>query len=273
MAQALELIQAARDRGIDITADIYPYIRNGIGLGSFLHPRHYARGAAAFLQTLADPNVRRELRHEVETTTDWENWYQHVGRDWDNVLITSVGPQTSKEFVGLSVEQVANKRGVDAWDAFFDLVQAGGTGVAPKSMDEGQKHEAMRAAFVSFDTDAAPTNPKKVPSAHPRAFGTFARILEHYVQTEKVIGLEEAIRKGTSLPADRLMLFDRGRIAPGMAADLLVFDPANVRDTATFAQPLSYAAGFDCVIVNGEPVIDEGTPTGALPGRVLRHRR
>ena len=123
MSAALKLIADTRARGIDITADIYPYIRNGIGLGSFLNPSHYAHGAEPFLKTLGDGKVRGELRREVEKTSDWENWYQHVGRDWDNVLITSVGARGNKEYIGLSVKQVAEKRGIDQWDAFFDLVQ------------------------------------------------------------------------------------------------------------------------------------------------------
>jgi N-acyl-D-aspartate/D-glutamate deacylase len=271
MTDALALIADTRARGVDITADIYPYIRNGIGLGSFLNPRHYARGTAPFLQTLGDAALRRELRREVETTSDWENWYQHVGRDWDNVLITSVGARGNKEFVGLSVKQVAQKRGIDEWDAFFDLVQGGGIGVAPKSMNEDQKREALRAPFISVDTDSAPTNPASVPSAHPRAFGTFARIIQQYVIEEHVIPLEEAVRKMTSLPANRLMLHDRGRIALGMSADLLVYDPRQVKDTATYAKPLSFATGIDCVVINGELVIDEGKTTGAKPGILLRH--
>jgi N-acyl-D-amino-acid deacylase len=271
MGDELELIADAHARGIDVTADIYPYIRNGIGLGSFLHPRHYAEGREPFLKTIADPNVRADLRREVETTRDWENWYHHVGRDWDNVLITSVGARGNKEFIGLSVKQVAQNRGVDPWDAFFDLVQAGNVGVAPKSMNEDQKREALRAPFISVDTDSAPINPASVSSAHPRAFGTFPRIIQQYVMEEHVISLEEAVRKMTSLPANLLMLHDRGRIAPGMAADLVVFDPRQLKDTATYAKPLSYATGIDCVVINGELVVDEGKSTSAIPGAILRH--
>lgn len=273
MTQALQLIQEARDRGVDVTADIYPYIRNGIGLGSFIHPRHYARGAESFLPTLADPNVRRALREEIETSSDWENWYRHVGQDWNHVLITRVGAKSNPKFVGLSVQEVAAMRGVDPWEAFFDLAQEGGVSVAPKSMNEEQKQEALRAPFVCIDTDAAPVNPARAASAHPRAFGTFPRVLAKYVREEKVISLEEAIRKMTSLPANRLKLYNRGRISPGKAADLVVFDPARVRDTATFSKPLSYAVGMDYVLVNGRVVIDEDQVTGVLAGEVIRHNR
>jgi N-acyl-D-aspartate/D-glutamate deacylase len=272
MAGALELIEKTRREGVEITADIYPYIRNGIGLGSFIHPRHYAKGRDALEERLSDPKVREELKREVETTTDWENWYRHVGENWDNVLITGVPKDTDPELVGLSVQGVAEKRGVDVWDAFFDLVQQGRTITCPKSMNEEQKHLAMRAPFVCFDTDASPTNPEAVASSHPRAFGSFARVLAKYVRDEGVIPLEEAIRKLTSLPAGILRLGDRGRIAPSMAADLLVFDPGKVGDTATFTDPLSYSEGFDTVLVNGRVVIEEGRTTGARPGQVLRHQ-
>lgn len=271
MPRALELIQEARDRGLDITADVYPYVRNGIGLGSFLHPRHYVEGGDAFRARLGDPALRRELRREVEATADWENWYRHVGRDWENVLITSVGREGDRRLIGLSVQGAARLLGRDLWDAFFDLVQQGGVSVNPLSMDEEQKRLAMRSPFVMFDTDAAPVNPEAVASTHPRAFGTFPRILGKYVREDRVISLEEAIRKMTALPANRLRLYRRGRIAPGLAADLVIFDPALVRDRATFTEPLVYSEGIDYVMVNGRVVIDAGRPTGAMPGLVLRN--
>jgi N-acyl-D-aspartate/D-glutamate deacylase len=272
MASALERIEEAIGEGVEVTADIYPYVRNGIGLGSFLHPRHFARGESEFLATLSDTAVRRELRKEVEETSDWENWYRHVGKDWGNVLITAVGPDTDPGVVGSSVREAAERKGVDAWDMFFDLVAARGTGVAPLSMDEEQKHQAMRAPFVAFDNDSEPTNPASVASAHPRAFGAFPRILALYVRERQVLALPEAIRKLTSLPASILRLERRGRIEAGYAADVVIFDPDEVRDTATFTEPLSYSVGIDDVLVNGELVIAGGKVTGSRPGRVLRHR-
>ncbi len=119
MAKALALIQAARDRGVDVSADIYPYIRNGIGLGSFIHPRHFANGSEAFLPTLSDPKVRAELRKEIEATSNWENWYQHVGKNWDNVLVVQVPAGADKRYEGKSVQEIAALRGIDVWDAFL----------------------------------------------------------------------------------------------------------------------------------------------------------
>jgi N-acyl-D-aspartate/D-glutamate deacylase len=273
MSKALSLIQATRDRGVDVSADIYPYIRNGIGLGSFIHPRHYAKGSGAFLPTLADPKIRAEVRKEIQTTSNWENWYQNVGKNWDNVLVVKVPPGADKRYEGKSIQEIASLRGIDVWNVFFDLVQQGGVDVDPKSMDENQKQEALRAPFVSIDSDAEPMNPATSTYAHPRTFGTFPRILAKYVRDEKVITLENAIREMTSLPANQLKLWNRGRISPGMAADLVLFDAARVTDTATFAKPLSYAAGIDFVLINGQVVIDQGQPTGALAGTVVRSNR
>ena len=273
MSKALSLIQATRDRGVDVSADIYPYVRNGIGLGSFIHPRHYAKGSGAFLPTLADPKIRAEVRNEIQTTSNWENWYQNVGKNWDNVLVVKVPPGADKRYEGKSIQDIATLCGIDVWNVFFDLVQQDGVDVDPKSMDENQKQEALRAPFVSIDSDAEPMNPATSTYAHPRTFGTFPRILAKYVRDEKVITLENAIREMTSLPANQLKLWNRGRISPGMAADLVLFDAARVTDTATFAKPLSYAAGIDFVLINGQVVIDQGQPTGALAGTVVRSNR
>ncbi len=270
MPKAIALIQSARDRGVDVTADIYPYIRNGIGLGSFIHPRHYASGTDAFLPKLSDPKLRADLRKEIETTTNWENWYHHVGQNWDNVLVVQVPAKVDKRFEGKSVQQIAALRNADVWDTFFYLVQQGGVDVDPKSMNEEQKQQALRAPFVSIGSDAEPMNPATSTYAHPRTFGTFPRILAKYVREEKVIPLETAIREMTSLPANQLKLWNRGRIAPGFAADLILFDPAKVTDTATFEKPLTYAVGMDYVLINGQLAIDKAQPTGALAGKVIR---
>jgi N-acyl-D-amino-acid deacylase len=273
MAQALALIQSARDRGIDVSADIYPYIRNGLGIAALIHPRHFAKGADAFLASLSDPKVRSEVRKEIETTSDWENWYQHVGRNWDNVLFVKVPASADQRFEGKSVKGIAVLRGTDEWSTFFDLVQMNGVDVDPKNMDEHQKILALQAPFVSIDSDSGPMNPAVSTYAHPRTFGTFPRILAKYVREEKVIGLENAIREMTSLPADQLRLLNRGRISPGMSADLVLFNPEKVQDTATFEKPMSYAIGMEYVFVNGKVAIEHDTPTGVLAGVLIRAKK
>jgi N-acyl-D-aspartate/D-glutamate deacylase len=258
---------------MDVTADVYPYIRNGIGLGSFLHPRHYAGGDSVFLATLSDPAVRAELRQEVETASDWENWYQHVGRAWEEVLIVSAPDPVDQRVIGLSVAEAAEVLGTDPWNAFFDLVQAGRVSVNPRSMNERQKWQALRAPWVMIDTDASPVNPATSASAHPRAFGAFPRVVAKYVREDGVITLEEAVGRMTSLAARRLGLHDRGLVAPGMVADLILFDPGRFRDQADFTDPMQYAEGIDYLLVNGTLVIDDGALTEARPGRVLRPGR
>jgi N-acyl-D-amino-acid deacylase len=224
-----------------------------------------------FLTTLDDPDVWRALRREVETTRDWENWYRHVAMDWDAVQLVSVGNAGDAAHAGLSIAESALRAGRDAWDHVFDLIRGGGASVAPRSMNEEQKHQELRAPWVSIDVDAAPVNPARAQSAHPRTFGAFPRVIAKYVREDSV--LEEAVRRMTSLAANRLALHDRGRIAPGMAADLVVFDAARLRDRATFTSPLEYAEGIDLMIVNGHLVIDDDALTGATPGRILRHGR
>ena len=271
MADALALIDSARAAGMDVTADIYPYIRNGIGLGSFLHPRHYAGGTAPFLETLSDPALRAELRREVETTSDWENWYRHVGMNWDNVLIVSASDSANPAVINRSITQAAQILGTDPWNAFFDLVQAGGVSVNPQSMNEEQKWLALGAEYVMIDTDASPVNPANTDSSHPRAFGAFPRVIAKYVREDSVLSLEDAVHRMSSMAARRLGLHDRGIIAPGMLADLVVFDPELIRDMAEFgAEATRYAAGVDYLFVNGIPVIDDGELMDVIPGRVLR---
>lgn len=271
MERALALIDSARAEGLDVTADIYPYVRNGIGLGSFLHPRHYAEGTGAFLATLGDPARRAELRREVETTSDWENWYRHVGMDWGNVLIVSAPGEVDPRVINRSIAEAAEVLGTDPWNAFFDLVQAGGVSVNPRSMNEEQKHLALRAEYVMIDTDASPVNPETTASSHPRAFGAFPRVIAKYVREDSVLSLEDAVRRMSSMAARRLGLHDRGFVAPGMAADLVVFDPEEIRDVADFgADAMRYAEGVDYLFVNGTLVIDDGEMVDARPGRVLR---
>ena len=268
MSDALALIDSARAEGVDITADIYPYIRNGIGLGSFLHPRHYAEGTDVFLATLSDTELRSRLREEVESTSDWENWYRHVGMDWNNVLIVSA---PDPNVINLSIAGAAEVLGTDVWSAFFDLVQNGGVSVNPKSMNEEQKWQALRADFVMIDTDASPVNPATTASSHPRAFGAFPRVIAKYVREDCVLTLEDAVRRMSSLAAHRLGLYSRGVVAPGMIADLVVFDEEELRDEADFGvDAMQYALGVDYLFVNGTLVIDDGQMMDSQPGRLLK---
>jgi N-acyl-D-aspartate/D-glutamate deacylase len=276
--EALKRIQAARDRGLDITANAYPYIYNGLNLGSFIPPDAYAAGRKGLIESLASPATRQKLESEIKTRTDWENWYLHVGGDWNNVLITMDGGWAMKVPAGintgaggLSLHQAAVLAKKDDWTEFFDLVQQGDPEVAPRSMNEEQKDAIYREPWVSISSDAPPADPAVDTHVHPRAFGTFPRIYAKYVREEHVLTLEDAVRKMTSLPADMLGLYDRGRIASGMAADIVIFDPDKIQDTATYAKPNVYPTGIGMVLVNGTVAVDHGTSTGELAGEVLLH--
>lgn len=213
------------------------------------------------------------IRQGMESASDWENWYIHAGKDWSNVLIAEVPASLNKTYEGKSVSEVSKLRDEDPWDTFFYLLRSGRgeINVDPLTMDEQQKRAALQKNFVCIASDSAPTNLKKATAAHPRTFGTFPRILAKYVREDEAISLENAVRAMSSLPANILQLRNRGRIAPGMAADIVVFDPALVQDRASFERPLAYPGGIDYVLVNGKLAVDAGQVTHVKSGRVLRH--
>lgn len=275
---ALKKIQSARDKGIDVTADAYPYIYNGLDLGALIPPEAFAAGRQELFQSLADPAVRQKLEREIKTRTDWENWYLHAGGDWNNILITLAGgwsanvpEDVNTKIGGLSLHQAAVLAKKDDWTEFFDLVEHGDPEVAVRSMNEGQKEAIYREPWVSISSDAAPADPAINAHVHPRAFGTFPRIYAKYVREEHVLTLEDAVRKMTSLPADLMNLYDRGRIAPGMAADIVVFDPDKIQDTANYTKPAVYPTGIDMVLVNGTVAVDHGKSVEERAGEVLSH--
>jgi N-acyl-D-aspartate/D-glutamate deacylase len=268
MAQALERIQAARAGGQQVTADIYPYINNGLGLEAFLHPRHSAQGSEALRRKIADPAARAEMRREMESTGDWENWFKHVGLDWNNVVLSRIRAPEFASKAGRSLGQIAAETGKDPWDVFFTVV-ASGASALPRSMSEANIIKALRFDFISFCTDMGPLGSSDA-LVHPRGSGAFPRILSRYVRELGVVPLERAIAQMACVPANDLQLYDRGRIMPQAAADLVVFDADRVADRSTFAEPNRPSTGIVHVLVNGQLVIEHGKTTAALPGRVLR---
>lgn len=268
--EALAKLEQARAEGMDVTADIYPYLRNGLGLGAFLPPDAYAQGRASLREALADPEVRASLKARIEEDGDWENWFHHIGRDWNNVQIidSSLGP----DVVGLSIQEAADLRGVDAWQFLFDTLAEVEIAVAPLSMNPEQKAAILQKPFIMFDTDISPVSPERNGSAtHPRAYGSMARVLALYVREEGLLTLEDAVRRMTSASTNRLGMFDRGRIAAGQAADMVLFDPDTIQDHATYEHPAQYPTGIDYVWVNGTLAVEHGELTDARAGRVLRH--
>lgn len=267
MQLAIAKIKAARAAGEQVTSDIYPYINNGLGIAAFIHPRHSSEGHQRLIAKLDDPAVRAEIRKEMETTAGWENWYRHVGLDWSKVIIGQTSDRRYSELVGQSVAEMAQAKGEEPWDTFFNLVRAGAFAL-PESMSEENKILALREDFISFCTDVGPAS--SLIASHPRAFGSFPRLFSKYVRELGVMSLERAVAQASATAANAVMAYDRGRLAEGLAADIIVFDYDRIADKATFAKPNEPSVGMKYVIVNGAVVLDDGKFTGARPGRVLR---
>lgn len=269
MQLAIARIKAARTDGRQVTADIYPYINNGLGIDALIHPRHFGAGRANFLGRLkADADLRAEVRREIESTAGWENWFRHAGSDWSRVIVGQTNEPKYREFAGQSVADIANATGEDVWDTFFNLCTAGAFAL-PETMSDANKILAMQQDFVSFCTDVGPAGGSRSAS-HPRSFGSFPRLLSKYVRDLGAISLERAIAQASATAANSVMVYDRGRIAEGLAADVIVFDLASLADKADFKSPHALSEGMQHVIVNGEHVLADGKFTGRRPGRVLR---
>lgn len=268
MELAIAKIKAARASGEQVTADIYPYINNGLGIAALIHPRHFTEGEAKLNSRLSDPQLQATIRKEMETETGWENWYRHIGSDWDKLIVGSAADQKYSPLVGQSLAAIAKACNEDPWVTFFNLVAANAF-VLPESMAEANVIRAMKQEFVSFCTDVGPSGSSNIAS-HPRAYGALPRVMARYVRDQGVISLEQAISQASAVAANEIMAYDRGRIAKGLAADLIVFDYDKFIDRATFAEPRRLAEGMKHVLVNGQLVWNNGKVTERRPGRVLR---
>jgi N-acyl-D-amino-acid deacylase len=276
MPAVLKRIEAARARGLDVTANQYPYTRASNDLDSCL-PLWVREGTnEQMLARLKDPALRGRIKAEMDDagTTGWENqWYGSGGGD--GVMVASVLNAGLRKYEGMTLTQIGQATGKDPRDALMDLVIAdqGQTACIISIMAEEDVRTALAHPLVSIDTDSgakAEDGPLSESRSHPRAWGTFARILGKYVREEKLLTLEEAVRKMTSRPAARVGLHDRGILRPGMAADVTIFDPATIRDVATFEDPNHYSVGVRHVFVNGRAVVANGVITSERPGRPLR---
>lgn len=275
MPRVLARIDSARAAGLDVTADQYPYIRAATALDASIPTWAQSGGWDSLLARLRDPATRARLRDEMLNPTRLESFYYEAGGG-DGVLITGTFQDSLRYLQGKRVSEIAAARHRDAVETLFDIVLAEGghrTDAVYSVMDEPDVQAAMKTWWVAVNTDfggVAPDGPFGTQSAHPRAYGTFARILGHYSRDLKLFPLEFAVRKMTALAAQRVGLSDRGLLKAGMAADITVFDPASVADKATFEQPHQPSVGFAYVFVNGQKVLDHGRLTAARPGRGLR---
>jgi dihydroorotase/N-acyl-D-amino-acid deacylase len=275
MTEVLRRIDAARARGLRVSANIYPYDRASNGLDACLPLWVRVGGTEAMLERLADPATRARVKRDMDDpAAPFENqWYGSGGPA--GVMLSSVLNPALRKYEGMTFAAIGKAMGTDPRDAAIDLVIAdkAESSVIISIMRESDVVEAMRTPWVSFDTDSgarAEDGPLSASKSHPRAWGTFPRVLGKYVREDRVLTLEEAVRKMTSQAAIRVGITDRGLIRPGMMADVVVFDPATIADVATFEQPNRYSTGVRHVLVNGKAVVADGAITDERPGRPLR---
>ena len=275
MPVVLSRIEDARARGIDVAASVYPYTRGSNGLIACF-PSWISEGSTSkMIQRLKDPVQRARAQKEMdEPSTMWENQWRGSGGGQGVTLIQVLNPELRK-YEGMNFEEIARQMGKDPRDAAMDIAIAdrGQSEVVIAIMQEADVRAAVSNPLVTYGSDSpaqAADGPLSASKAHPRAFGTFPRIMSEYVRTEHVMRMEEAVRKMTSLAASRVGLMDRGVLRPGMMADIAIFDPATIQDVATYQDPLRYSVGVKDVFVNGRLVVLDGKITEERPGRALR---
>jgi N-acyl-D-amino-acid deacylase len=273
--KAVEMIENARAEGLQITADVYTYPAGSTGLNAAIPPWVQEGGFAASVERMKDPALREQIAAEMlEHSSEWENMYLGAGTP-DNILLVGFKSEALKPLTGKTLAEVAELRGTDPRYTAMDLIVEDDSriGTVYFTQSEDVVRKAVALPWVSFNSDAASVAPEGVflkRSPHPRAYGSFARVLGKYVRDEKLLPMEAAIRKLAALPSETLRLNWRGKLKTGFYADVVVFDPATIQDHATFVEPHQYATGMLHVFVNGVQVLKDGEHTGATPGRVVR---
>jgi N-acyl-D-aspartate/D-glutamate deacylase len=271
---AIERVERARAEGLELTADMYPYTAGATGLDVTMPPWVQEGGPEAWRGRLRDPATRARVEREMTApTNEWENLYLAAGPE--NILLLSFRNERLRPLTGRTLAEVAAERGISPPQAAMQLVveDESRVGAAFFQMSEQNVRRGLALPWVSICSDASAPAPEGVflrSNPHPRAYGAFARFLGRYAREAAVVPLEEAIRRMTSFPAQVFRLHDRGSLAVGSFADIVVLDPTEIRDQATFEDPHQYATGVRHVLVNGTPVLRDGDHTGALPGRVVR---
>jgi N-acyl-D-amino-acid deacylase len=275
MPEVLSRIEAARARGIDVAASVYPYTRASNGLIACFPSWISEGGTDKMIQRLRDPAQRARAQKEMdEPSATWENQWRGSGGGQGVTLIQVLNPELRK-YEGMNFQEIGRQLNKDPKDAAMDIAVAdhGGSRVVISIMQEADVRAAVSNPLVTFGSDSeaqAEDGPLSKTKAHPRAFGTFPRVVAEYARAEHTMRLEEAVRKMTSLAASRVGIMDRGVLRPGMMADIALFDAAAIQDLATYQDPLHYSAGVKDVFVNGRPVVLDGKITEERPGRALR---
>lgn len=274
LGRAIEIVEAARAESLPVTADVYPYHYSGTGLDSCIPPWAHEGGFDALVERLRDPDVRARVVEDLGSVVDgWENPFREGGPE--RIVVAGFRGDALRDLTGKTLAEVASIRGTTPEEAVMDLLIEDDNNVNALffEMSEDDVRTVLALPWVSFCSDEESQAPEGIflkANPHPRAYGAFARVLGRYVREEGILPLEEAIRKLTSLPAENLRLEGRGRLRDGFFADLVVFDPGEIRDHATPQDPHRYATGVAHVLVNGTPVIAKGEHTGATPGRFVR---
>jgi len=265
--EALRHIARAREEGLDVSCDVYPYTAGSTQLVHILPPEFLPGGTDAICARLRDPVCRTALAARLETGSDFENIVHLAG--WEGILVTGLRRPQNAAYENRSLAEIASMRGETPLDACCGLLaeERCSATMIDFMANEGDISTILRAPFTNVISDATYPSGGRL---HPRVYGTFPRVLERFVRKLNVLTLPEAVAKMTSVPANVLGLRNKGRAAAGCDADLLLFDPAAVRETATYAEPERLAAGMDYVFVNGRAAVSGGKPTGSLAGRVLR---
>ena len=269
------MVESARAEGLQITADVYTYPAGSTGLNAAIPPWVQEGGFEASVERMKDPALRERIALEMGEHSDaWENMYLGAGTA-DNILLVGFKNDDLKPLTGKTLAEVARMRGTDPRYTAMDLIIEDNSRIQTVYFTQSEEvvRKAITLPWVSFNSDEASLAPEGVflkSNPHPRAYGSFARVLGKYVREEQLIPLEEAIRKLAALPAENMKIDRRGQLKDGFYADVVVFDPATIQDHATFVEPHQYATGMVHVFVNGEQVLKDGEHTGATPGRVVR---
>ena len=274
MPEVVAKINAARNAGMDVSANTYAYTAWFNDFSAFVPPWGHDGGTAKMVERLKDPGMRARMRKDMLTPSkDWDNEWQEIPGP-EAIMIGIVQNPKLVPLQGKRLSDIAKLWNKDPLDALFDfLMEDPNAGVAVFGMSQPDVTLALQQPWVSIDNDSSGASPEGIlgqEHPHPRAYGTFPRILSKYVREEKALTLEDAIRKFSALAAQRMCLSDRGVLKSGMWADIVIFDPSTVHDRATFENPNQFSEGMDYVLVNGVPVVDQSKMTGKLPGKVLR---
>ena len=273
--QVIAMVEKARAEGLKITADVYMYPAGSTGLNASMPPWVQDGGFDASIRRMKDPATRRRIAREMrESREGWENMYLQAGSP-DRILLVGFKSEKLKPLTGKTLAEVAKMRGASPEETAMDLIVEDNSQVGTIYFSQSEENLRKKIAlpWVSFCSDSPSLAPEGVflqSSVHPRAYGSFARLLGKFVREEKLITLEEAVRKLAALPAENLKIDRRGMLKEGFYADVVVFDPEKITDHATFEKPHQYATGVIHVFVNGEQVLKDGEHTGATPGRVVR---